>query len=282
MNTRGFSYRRVINRRDAIFKKAMRPYMEARLIGATIGDFCDDIMAEMPPTTSRDAVFESVRLYAGIQLSRKTAFEIAWRMAGNVDKLIEGVPVLPWARQMTNEVIPVRVEYIRPEKRKDAWGYLLFCRALAGSPCPLVFSKYFSKASCHALSQEIGFSKPWGLYAFTTPMYLVNLMFFAHLEAERSRETPFFHEISCNTGLKNENKAKIEVRCRARPCPNRYTHPCAQCPIGYDRCPAGIYPRTLVKRHCTRCQQDAFFEPDDDDSRICVNCRHAPTPTEKV
>jgi hypothetical protein len=282
MKTRGFSYRRVIKRRDAVFGRAMRPYMEARLTGATIGDLTDDILAEMPPTVSRDALFESLRLFAGTQLSRRTGFEIAWRLAGNLDRLIAGEPVLPWNRQIANEVVPVRVEHMRPHKRFDNPGYLLHCRALAGSSCPLVFPNFFSRRSCFGIANTIGFSAPWGLYPYQHPMYFVNLMFFAHIEAEKSHEYPVFSEVSCNTSLKLENKAKIEVRTRARPCPRGFKHECNKCPIGYNECPAGIYPRTLVSRYCARCQQDAFFEPDDEEQQDCINCRHTPTPTEKV
>lgn len=282
MKTRGFSYRRVVNRRKALISKAMRPYMEARLIGNTVSDFCDDIMAEMPPTVSRDAVFESVRIFAGTQLSRRTALEIAWRLAGNIDDLIAGKPVLPWEQQVRDEVIPVRVEKMRPEKRKDTWGYILYCRALAGSPCPMVFPKFCSKRSCDGIARNIGFSAAWGLYPFQHPMYLVNLMFFAHVEAARSQEFPFFHQVSCNTGLKADNRAKIEVRCRVRGCPRNFQHQCAQCPIGYDQCPAGIYPKTLVSRPCSKCNTTAFFEPDDEDSRVCLNCRQTSHQSEKV
>lgn len=281
MKARGFSYRRVIHRRDALLNRAMRPYVAARLIGATIGDLCNDMLSEMPPTVSRDALFESLRVFAGEQMSRKMAFEMAWRLAGNIDRLIEGRPVLPWNRQIYNEIVPVRVEYMRPEKRKDNSGYVLYCRALAGSPCPTVFPKFFSKRSCNAMARTLGFSAPWGLYPFKDPMYFVNLMFFAHIEAEKSKETPFFHEISCSSGLKSENKPRIEVRTRAKPCPQRFQHQCAQCPIGYDRCPAGIHPKSLVKRPCTKCNADGFFEPDDEDSQVCMNCRFAPS-TEKV
>lgn len=278
MNPRGFSYRRVIKRRDALFERAMRPYMAARIIGATVNDLCNDIMSEMPPMVSRDALFESVRVLAGIQMSRKMAFEIAWRLAGNVDQLIDGRAVLPWTRQIRNEIVPVRVEHMRPEKRKDTVGYMLYCRALAGSPCPMLFPKFFSKRSCNGIARTLGFSAPWGLYPFKHPMYFVNLMFFAHIEAERSHETPFFHEISCSSGLKSENRPRIEVRTRAKPCPEKFQHQCAQCPIGYDRCPAGIHPKSLVKRPCDKCHSDGFFEPDDEDSRVCMNCRHAPSP----
>lgn len=281
MKARGFSYRRVVRRRDALVARAMRPYIAAKLVGETIGDLCDDMMAEMPPTVSRDALFESLRVFAGDQMSRRTAFELAWRLSGNIDLLIEGRPVLPWARQLRNEIVPVRVEYMRPEKRKDSAGYVLYCRALAGSPCPMIFPKFFSKRSCNAIARTLGFSAPWGLYPFKDPMYFVNLMFFAHIEAEKSKETPFFHEISCSAGLKSENKPRIEVRTRAKPCPQRFKHQCAQCPIGYDTCPAGIHPKSLVKRACTKCCSDGFFDPNDEESQTCMNCRFSHA-TEKV
>jgi len=102
----------------------------------------------------------------------------------------------------------------------------------------------------------------------------VGLLFVANIEAERSEDTPYFRTISSTSGLLAQNRGKIEVRCRSRPCPRNFQHPCDKCWLGYNECPAAIYPQTLVQRECATCAGAAFFEPDDE-GVICMNCRAA-------
>jgi hypothetical protein len=273
MKTKGFSFTRVKDRRDRLYRHALQPYLGAKLVGDTIPDVCKDIAAQLPQTISPDALYESVRVLAGTTLTQKTAMTLAWRFAGNVDRLIAGERVLPWVRQIEDEVIPVRVERIHADKRRDNFGYTLHCRALAGTPCPMVFQQFFSTRSCRAIARTLGFTAAWGTYPFRTPLHFMGLMFFAHLEADKSGETPYFKTVSSSSGLLSQNKAKIEVRCRVKPCPRGYQHHCDKCWLGQDECPAGIYPRSLVQRECAQCVNMSFFEPDDEEGTVCLNCR---------
>lgn len=272
MKTKGFSYRRVMDRRDRIFAHALRPYIGSPLVGTTVRDVTNDVIAQLPLTVSHDALFESIRVAAGTTLTASGAKELAWRLAGNVERLNAGQPVHPWVRQVHDETVPVRVERIRHVRKWDVPGWMLFCRALAGSPCPIVFPQFFSSRSCRVIAKSLGFSASWGRYPFSTPMYFVGLMFVAKLEAEKSNETPYFQTISNTSGLLSQNRSKLEVRCRARPCPRGYQHQCAKCWLGYDECPAAIYPKSLVQRECVNCVSISFFEPEDE-GVICINCR---------
>ena len=266
--------RRVFDRRDRIYARAMPPYYDATLVGQTITDLCNDILPLLPQAASRDALYESLRVLAGTRLDYKTAKILAWRIAGNVDQLIAGNPVLPWTRQVADEIVPVRVQAVRPDIRKKQEGFSLECRALAGTPCATVFTQFVSKRSCNAISRPIGFTGSFGLYRFSTPYHFVNLLFFAHIEAARSHEFPQFQEVSSNSSLRSENRQKIEVRCRAKPCPRGHVHPCLKCWVGYNECPAAIRAESLVSRECPQCHKDEFFEPGSG-SLICINCRAA-------
>jgi hypothetical protein len=274
MRTKGFSYRRVIARRDRIFAHALRSHIDTRLVGETVRDVTNDVAGQLPLTVSRDALFESIRVLAGTTLTAAAAKELSWRLAGNVDRLNEGQPVHAWARQIHDEAVPVRVERIQYAHKRDVHGWTLFCRALAGTPCPMVFPQFFSHRSCRAISKSLGFSAPWGRYPFSTPLYFVGLMFVANVEAEKSNETPYFKTISNTSGLLTQNRTKLEVRCRARPCPRGFQHQCDKCWLGYNECPAAIYPKSLVQRECVNCASISFFEPDDE-GVICINCRTA-------
>jgi hypothetical protein len=269
-----FSYIRIRHCRDRLISRALRPYFDANVVGDTLRDMCRDVLAELPDSVSQPAVFDSIRALAGTKITKRMAADLAWRLAGNVEKLKDGIPVLPWTRQLEDELVPVRVEHIRPYKRKNTPGYIFECRALAGSPCPMSFTQFFSSNSCRAISQTLGFSAPWGAYPYTTAVHFVNLLFFAHVEAAKSRETPFFSKVSVSSSMFKENRARIEVRTRARPCPDQYEHSCVHCWLGYDQCEFATHPRTYVTRYCDTCRSDGFFDPNDR-GVMCIRCRHS-------
>lgn len=229
-------------------------------------------MAELPETVARTAVFDSIRALAGTILTRPAAGELAWRLAGNVDRLIAGVPVLPWTRQIADEFVPVCVESVRPYFRKNNSGQLLRCRAVAGTPCPMEFTQFLSDGNCRAISRALGFSAPWGQYPYTAPAQFVNLLFFAHVEASRSGETPYFSRVSASDSMVKANRQLLEVRCRVVPCPQGYDHPCANCWVGHDSCEYAVHPRTYEPRYCDSCKINGFFDPDDN-GLMCVRCR---------
>jgi hypothetical protein len=268
-----FSYSRVRDRRDKICSRALRPYIDVSVVGETVYDICKDIMAEMPATVAETAVYDSVRVLAGTKLTQSAAADLAWRLAGNVDKLIDGQPVLKWTRQLDDEIVPVVIESVRPFKRKTTPGFIFSCRALAGSPCPMVFTQFFSRSSCSAISRTLGFSAPWGAYPYSTAAHFVNLLFFAHIEAARSREFPSFVTVSASSSMLKVNRKLIEVRCRAKPCPDQFEHGCAFCWLGYDQCEFATHPRTYETRDCSACNAEGFFDPVDNGD-VCVRCRY--------
>jgi hypothetical protein len=267
-----FSYSGVLSRRDALFTKALRPYVDARISGDTVYDLCRDLLAALPPRVSQSAVFDSIRIYAGQELSQSAAKELAWRLAGNIDRLVAGEPVIPWTCQISDERVPVIIESVSSFNKKNIPGVMLHCRAVAGTPCPMLFTQFFSSNSCAAVARALGFSAPWGPYPYTTPVYFSKLLFFAHIDAEKSRTTPVFTNVSASSSMVKINREKIEIRCRARPCPNGYDHACSMCWVGQDRCPAAVHPRTYTTKECQHCNTLAFFDPAVKSDK-CVQCR---------
>ncbi|NDD53097.1 hypothetical protein EBZ39_04320 [bacterium] len=268
-----FSYARLRQCRDKLAERALRPYIDANVAGETLRDICRDVLAELPASVSQPAVFDSIRALAGTRLSRQAAYGLAWRLAGNIETLKAGLPVLPWTRQLEDELVPVCVEGVRPYKRKTTSGYILECRAVGGTPTAMLITPFFSQNSCRAISQTLGFSAPWGAYPYTTAMHFLNLLFFAHVEAERSREQPVFSKVSVSSSMLRDNRGLIEVRTRARPCPEGYEHSCVHCWLGADQCMFATHQRTYVTRFCPACQTDAFFDPRDS-GVMCVRCRN--------
>lgn len=272
MSRTSFSYQRILARRDKLFSTALKPYIDCNITGSTPHDVTQDVMAVLPVSVSESAVFESIRILAGTKLTRKTAAELAWRLAGNVDKLIAGIPIAPWTQQIDDERVPVRLEELQPMRKKKVNGYLFCCRALAGSPCPMRFTQFISVSSCRGIAETLGFSKPWGPYPYRTPLHFVNLLFYAHIEADKSKTQPSFSKISVSSSMLRENREKIEIRCRTKPCPQQFTHACAFCWVGYDSCEAAVHPTTYVARECATCNAIGWFNPGEA-SLSCQQCR---------
>ena len=268
-----FSYSRLRDRRDKICSRALRPYIGANIVGATVYDICKDIMAELPATVVETALYDSVRVLAGTQMTQEVAADLSWRIAGNIDKLIDGQPVLSWTRQLGDEIVPVVVDAVRPFKRKKSPGFIFSCRALAGSPCPMIFTQFLSRGSCTAISRTLGFSAPWGAYPYSTAMHFVNMLFFAHIEVARSREMPSFATVSASSSMIKINRKLIEVRCRAKPCPDQFEHGCEFCWLGTDQCEFATHKNTYETRDCAACNTEGFFDPKDNGA-VCVRCRY--------
>ena len=121
MTAKKFSRKQILNRRGQLFD-ILRRYVDQQIVGEVVFALTNDLVAALPATVSRNAVFESVRVMAGTTLTSKIAAKFAWRMAGNMDALIAGDPVLPWTRQLHDEIVPVCVERVVPMRRKDKHG----------------------------------------------------------------------------------------------------------------------------------------------------------------
>jgi hypothetical protein len=208
---------------------------------------------------------------AGCNFDRRTAAEWAWRLAGNIDALAAGQVVIPWTAQLGDELVPIRIERVMPDTRKDMLGFTFFCRVLSGSSCPMLFPQFLNHRSCAAVAQSVGFTAIWGKMPYTAGMYFADLIFYAHVEAERSRETPYFRQISASPAMIKHNRARIALRTRVTPCPRNFLHECRSCHIGYDQCLGGVYPKSLVQRVCPKCGAVTFEEPDAD-PKICYDC----------
>jgi hypothetical protein len=265
--------RNQILRRRAQLMTVLDVFIGQPISGDVIFSMADRLSSALPQTVSRNAVFESIRVLAGTTLNPKSSAMLAWRLAGNLDKLNNGEPVLPWTRQLYDEIVPVCVERVMGTKRNDKNGFIFSCRALAGSPCTELFPQFFSANSCRAISRVVGFSpNSWGPLQYSgIGMHFVNLLFFAHIEAERSRDRPYFRQVSVTSSMLKHNKELLSVRCRTAPCPENYQHACTNCFIGYNECPYAVHAKTYVEAHCRTCDTVAFFDPENV-GVMCVNC----------
>lgn len=264
------SFRNAIKYRDALFAR-LRPYIDTTLVGQTFRDFFEDVYGALPPTVSKDAVFETVRLLAGTVFDRRTASSFAWRLGGNLHTLIAGVAVVPWMRQIKDEWVPIQIDRIEPYTKKNKFGYILHCVVIAGSPCPTKFSQFVSKAACYAIAKSSGFTSRRGKMPFVYPEYLTKLIFYGLLDAQRSDERPYFTKVRPSSSALNHNRQILNIRYRIDPCPRNFQHDCLHCVLGYTDCLAAVRPKRLEKKMCPTCNAETYFEERGAFS-ICVAC----------
>jgi hypothetical protein len=262
-----FNLSRIFKQRDKLIQ-ALRPYIDKNIIGDTFKDLTADVYQALPPRVSRDAVFETCRSLAGAVLDRKDAGAFSWRLAGNAELLRDGIPVISWTRQVSDEWMPVQVLQVDPARQRGKPGVLFQCRALAGSYCPGVFEQFLSRASCSAISRVVGFSNA---RPYISSVHFTNLRFLVFIEAHRSTESLHFQNIACSPSMQAYNHQIIAIRTRVSPCPQLFAHLCEHCALGCTDCPAAIFQQALVKQHCNNCELDSFFDIDRSVD-LCLSC----------
>lgn len=228
-----------------------------------------------------DIIVKSVRGLAGTLLSKKELSAVAWRLAGNIRRLRNCSPVLPWGQQLRPEWVPAQVTKATlrwtKAKRLGATFHLQF---MAGSPCPLAITQFWTHGFCSMFSKQLGFTSSWGQMPYRDPRQLVNLRLFVKVVPELCETQPGFHEVKAPSGCVRWNRQLLSMRYRLNPamfvCPAGYPveHPCYLCPVGMNDCDASVHPLTFKQRRCPRCRNEqAWFDPASQ-RKICVDCFH--------
>ncbi len=268
-----FNIHEIERRRDVLVRNALQPRVGQAV---QLNSLVAALRASLPADIPRDAVFESARYLAGETLTNHEALRIAWRLAGNLPALKAGRPVPPWSTQRVDEWVPLHVlRIIKTRNSRDKVGFEATCCVIAGSPCPMKISTFWSQRAVRMVAGQIGFSRPWGKYPFHRAADLVGLRLLGLLEAGRSRTRPEFHEISCPQSMINWNREhvlRLRLRVDGLRCPHGYIHKCWQCVVGYDQCYAGTHHRTYEIGQCPCCgNPDALFDPEET-SPNCLDC----------
>lgn len=220
------------------------------------------------------ATFESLRGLSGQEFTSELMFDTAWRIAGNVEQLRNGVVVPPWNGQRELEWAPLQCLSARTAKNR--WGETgseLTWRVLAGSACPLKLVKWWSAKTMRYLAPRLGFTKKYGKRPFQHPTQFAQLRMYALLAPElSSARSPGFLEVKLPGKFAEYNRKLIGGRYRLGfACPHKYTHPCHVCSVGYDQCPVATHPKTHYMDFCAQCGQEAHFDPDLS-CEACIRC----------
>lgn len=272
MNAPSFSLPKIFDLRDRLTTRVFYPRFGQTVEGPVVDELVNALLAELPDGIVVDPLYETVRQLVPVVLTDKVTRPWAWRIAGNIPLLKSRHPVMPWTRQLTDEWVPLQILHVLPTRaRSGKVGYHVTFRVLAGTSCPLAIEKFWSRGVMQALTKRVGFTWNDGPRPFLDPTEFSQLRIVGRIEAARSTEKPFFHQVCCPDSFQEYNKRILDHRHKVKyPCPKGWRHPCHQCAIGYDQCVAGTHYHTYVLKECLLCANpQASFEPNQDH---CVQC----------
>lgn len=279
----------VIDLRDKLVIKLN--FLVGKLMtGEDFHTFVDELHRHLPADILRSTVQDSVKDLLKINLTRSLLFETCWRLAGNVPKLLNQKPAVPWIRQDEFEWIPAQVCEIQTTKKLNKFVHELTFQSLAGSLVPRKLMQYWSLKKTYYLStyrneKNLGFGfNPSKINArgeqknnnlFMDIRQFYGLRCFLLIDPKRSQVDPFVTTIGHSYSTSSYNRKLISLRDRAQtPCiKNLNDVECHHCPYGADRCQLATHPKTYKLGDCGRCQKNSFFDPAEEEHKdLCINC----------
>lgn len=237
----------------------------------------------LPGHVRYDVLEDSLRHVAGVRSTIELLDSVAWRMAGNVERLKQQRVVPVWHIQRTPEWVPTQIiscKRQRSQGKKSDLGAMFGFRALAGTSASLTMYKWWSLRMARYYSREFGYTRARGAtparYPYTHPEQLVGLRVYVLVDPALCEDEPGFEQISFSPTLSKWNKDTISCRFRTMPgfiCPlgRGLDAPCHRCPRGFLTCRAGTHRQDWVKRLCPKCEKKTWFDPEST-SDFCVDC----------
>lgn len=278
MKTPAYSIPRIFKLTDKLHNDhVLAGYVGTKPTGEDFDQYVGDVRSLLPKSVPYRALRQSLQHLAGVEITDQLAEQTYWRIAGNLHKLRNRKPVLPWDRQVGDEWVPAQIISSTPgTNRFGKTGAHIKLRALAGSPCTMVLATFWSRKFSSYLARKIfGFSKYDGPTPFRDQLEFTNLRCSVLVESELSLSTPRFRKVKATASALTWNKTLLAKRARLPSskfvCPKGYKHFCHQCPIGYSQCPAGCHKLDYVPKYCSGCGKVSFFNMEGK-CNLCVNC----------
>ena len=253
------------------------------------------------PKADVGVVFDSLRNLAGCTLTPQLIRDMAWRIAGNTHRLIDGIPVHPWSEQKEQEWVPTQVirlvRTVRQQKLGDNFqpnsGYTATLRVLAGRPAGHNVEAFWSYGVCDMLKVEFGYSRynrarysrvvsKRQEYPYQDPREFFGMRVQLLIDPEKCQSDRVgYSEIKGTATTFAWNRLLMARRDREdTPCPFGWGTDqvaCYQCIKGQDECSRACHNRTYLEAVCPECHRLAWFDPEDDikDSTVpvCIDCR---------
>lgn len=242
------------------------------------------------PDKALNVLDEVLRAYEGRTLDFEARNEMAWRIAGGFKLLRKGIRLKRSFGPGETDWTLLRIEDVLHGKvfngqRGPVQTLELWFRVVSGPYSGLRFKQYIPyKFMMYKLAREIGFP------AFTKidKNELVLAYFVGNLNPD-GKFGPEVLEFFASQSLKTRNRRLFKNR--HEPCvkKEKYQWSCFKCTLGHKfgrsfdtesesvidgRCFRATHSNTYVKRLCSRCKEDGYFEPADKDSSVCIKCKN--------
>lgn len=268
----------VLKQRDRIVA-GLYGYPGSILEGSTLDSLIADICSAIKFQPSSSTMLETVKPLLGQELSDESIRKLAWRIAGNIDRLKANKPVLLWLPKPEIEWAPIqfvsgkRIWREATAKRKAEVAYIFVMRILSGSAAAETIKKIWSSRFCYIASRHLGFTRTSGDYPFSDPMEFVSLRCTIAIDPVHCKDGEIgFEKIGGRDSLIKWNRKIMSLRQREGfKCPENYDLPCYLCWHGYNYCPAACRRIDLVRKPCAGCST-GWFDPDYPDDKFCIDC----------
>jgi hypothetical protein len=234
------------------------------------------------PSLPRAAVDDTLATIHNRVWTEDVRDEFAWRFAGNLSRLRQGLPALPWTVQKETEWVLLEVLSASPgQTDKGEPGAFFSFLVHAGTPCPALIRKFWERKLLRYVARELGFPRPHPNVPYSQiyrhPRQLVGFQLYGLCEADtrgNPRPHPMFQKVRASAGQQDQNRALIRARA-AKPCPTAPFHlsvACHDCGIGQDQCALATHARTYVAGYCPVCnRENVALDPAK--PQRCVQCR---------
>ena len=259
----------IIRHKKKIFKKAFHEKFGNVLDKNSVSDL-SVVISDMLDV-KESAVSNTLRCFSGKIIDYDLANHLSWRIAGNIEKLKQGILVTPWSNRTKDEWVAITIigyEFIPNVDAPHKYSFIV----LSGSPCNLSSDFVLSDRKLNFIALKLGFNPNKPELTKNHPSELVKMRMAVLIERELSTSTkPNFKTVFVPNNYKTRNRMLMKFRNRRGfTCPIDAKHPCYLCPVGYDNCGIATHASTYVQIHCDKCDSDSWAV--NQDSRICVNC----------
>lgn len=280
----------ILTRRDNL-TKGLTGFLGHKLEGATFYSFVDKLHEALPANILRMTVHKSVEELLKQELTRDQILETCWRLAGNLDLLLEQVPVTSWTYQQKAEWVPVQICDVYTTRKFRQLVHALSFQSLAGTVVPYTFTQYWSIKKTNYLAtfrndKGLGFGfgrsqinsrgEQRGNCIFSDIRQFHGLRCFLLIDPKKSQTEPIAVEVGHSSGTMNFNRQLISARDRLQnKCIKGLAEglECFHCPYGLDKCSLATHALSYKKGVCSRCTKPGFFDPGETDlPGICTNC----------
>jgi len=253
--------------------------------------FVDILHAELPRNILRGTILNSIKGLLKKTLDADLLLETCWRLAGNVEQLLEQEAVPVWGQQTKFEWIPAEICEVSTVKRFSKLEHQFVFASLAGSIVPLKLVQNWSFRKTYYLTtyrdehgNGFGFGRhrmngrgeQLGHLLYYDVRQFYGLQCLLLLDPTRSMTDPVATEIGQTGAMTKHNRDLIRQRDRSETACIKGLgdhQECYTCPYGTDRCVNATHPVTYAKGACPRCTKMGFFDPQEEDHLgICVNC----------